>query len=70
MKKFQVFKSDGKPEAIEAERVEFDKKKEGLTLKFFIGQKITSKIPNVIGFFEILPEVSPAIKLSEPDDED
>jgi len=70
MKKFQVFKSDGKPEIIEADRVEFTKKKDGLFLKFFIGQKVTLKFDKVIGLLEILPEVSPAIRNQVDDDED
>ncbi len=57
MKKFQIFKSDGKPETIEAERVIFTKKKDGLSIKFLIGNKVTIKYSKVILLIEISPEI-------------
>lgn len=48
MSKFQIFKSDGKPEIIEADWFEHKKTKRGLDVKFFIGKKVKIKYSNVM----------------------
>ena len=70
MKRFKIFKSDGTSEIIEADRVEYIKKKDGLFLKFFNGKKITLKFNGVVCLLEISPEIKPAIVKPIENDED
>ncbi len=62
MKRFIIYKQGGKSETIEADRVEWKKTSDGLSVKFFIGRKIKIKFQNVI----LLVEDSPAIIPIQP----
>jgi len=70
MKKFIIYKSDGKSETIEADRAEWKKTKGGLFIKFFIGRSVKLKFSEVIFFMEESPAIIPIPARQEINDED
>ena len=70
MKRFKICKSDGTSEIIEAERVEYTKKKDGLFLKFFTGRKVTLKFDGVVVLLEINPEIIHSTKVQNENQDD
>jgi hypothetical protein len=53
MKKFKVFKSNGKSEIVEANRVEWERKSDGLLVKLFNGNKVAAKFKGVVCLVEV-----------------
>lgn len=70
MKRFIIYKSDGKSETIEADRAEWKKTKEGLFIKFFIGRNVKLKFKGVILLVEDSPAIIPIPARNEIQDND
>lgn len=71
MKKFRIFKADGKQQYVNADSVEWKRGKTNLHLKFSTGKKVTQKFDDAILLVEVsepIIESSPAQNENEQDD--
>ena len=69
MSKYQIFKSDGQPEIIEADKVEHQRTKKGLRVKFFVGNKVKITYENVLILVPV-PAETVSFKPNEIQDDD
>lgn len=56
MKTFKIFKFDSTTEIIQADKAEWNNKKDGLTVKFTAG-KSSKKLTGISVLIEVMPEI-------------